>query len=153
MNKKLLTSGTQTSKNPEKSNFCFGVFPSSEPNPDPTQDHSPKIIKKTFALNHQPPNIFANSINFKDITQKNLEENEVKITKSVEFKKPVNSNFEMDFKKPSNQNQDVTSLMPNKKPEKCEKPTNAEDGLPNHEPPKCSFKVNGIVKAYAANTN
>ena len=25
--------------------------------------------------------------------------------------------------------------------------------LPNHEPAKCSFKNNGIVKAYAANTN
>lgn len=25
--------------------------------------------------------------------------------------------------------------------------------LPNHEPTKCSFKKNGIVKAYAANTN
>ena len=27
------------------------------------------------------------------------------------------------------------------------------DPLPNHEPTKCSFKRNGIVKAYAANTN
>lgn len=25
--------------------------------------------------------------------------------------------------------------------------------MPNHEPTKCSFKRNGIVKAYAANTN
>ena len=26
-------------------------------------------------------------------------------------------------------------------------------GIPNHEPTKCSFKKNGIIKAYAANTN
>jgi len=25
--------------------------------------------------------------------------------------------------------------------------------IPNHEPTKCSFKRNGIVRAYAANTN
>ena len=25
--------------------------------------------------------------------------------------------------------------------------------VPNHEPTKCSFKRNGIVRAYAANTN
>jgi hypothetical protein len=30
---------------------------------------------------------------------------------------------------------------------------NNKDFLPNHEPTKCSFKRNGIVKAYAANTN
>lgn len=30
---------------------------------------------------------------------------------------------------------------------------NSKTVLPNHEPTKCSFKKNGIIKAYAANTN
>jgi len=47
--------------------------------------------------------------------------------------------------------------MVNEDPATKEQPQQLQPGLriviPNHEPTKCSFKRNGIVRAYAANTN
>jgi protein phosphatase 2C family protein 2/3 len=47
--------------------------------------------------------------------------------------------------------------MINEDPRTLQEPAALQPGtrivIPNHEPTKCSFKRNGIVRAYAANTN
>lgn len=47
--------------------------------------------------------------------------------------------------------------MVNEDPRILQEPAALQPGtrivIPNHEPTKCSFKRNGIVRAYAANTN